>query len=236
MTIGNSLVQSGYSYQIDQICKNISFPLIAIGTQGTTYLHEGRGGWAWSTFCSSKSPFYVNDSLRFKDYIIANNLSNPDIIRVSLGVNDCYGKSPLESIMIYAKQLIENIHNDYPNSLIIIALPTLCENTGNGWIKSYSNLDRYEDYQVRMRELWKMLYDKYSYGKYNRNVQISFDGLFIDRDNGYPKAEGENGYVHNNGVHPSPFGYAQLARGFSNSLNYYLRDALNANHESICDE
>ena len=127
-----------------------------------------------------------------------------------MGINDCYLNPSLEEIMSYAGYLIDIIYHDYPNSLIFIALPTTCEGTGIGWTSVYYSLDNYERYQLRMRELWKRIYNKYGCGHYKQNIQVSYDGLCIDRINGYPK---------NNGVHPNKLGYEELARGFSNTLN-----------------
>jgi lysophospholipase L1-like esterase len=121
----------------------------------------------------------------------------------------------MDTIAANASRLVDTINHDYPRSLIIIAMPTTCEKTGSGWIASYKSMDNFERYQLRIRQLWKILYEKYAYGRYKSNIQVSYDGLCIDRENGYPK---------NNGVHPSPEGYRQLARGFSNTLNYYLRN------------
>lgn len=218
LAIGNSLTGGGFNYQFQQISDDLSCKLNPIGTQGTKYKHEGHGGWAFSTFLSDKSPFFIQNTINFKKYIQDNNLPNPDIIRISLGINDCFGKTNMDNIMSAASRLIDTINHDYPNSLIIIALPTLCENTGEGWIANYHNLENLEPYQLRIRELWKRLSAKYSYGRYKPDIQISYDGLVIDRENGYPK---------NNGVHPNETGYRQLVRGFSNTLNYYLINSKN---------
>jgi hypothetical protein len=215
LVIGNSLTASGFEYQFLQISNDLNFKVNPIGTQGDNNKHEGHPGWMFSTFLSSKSPFFIQNAINFKKYIEINDLPNPDIIRITLGINDCYQKLTIDKIDSDAAQLIDTINHDYPNSLIVIALPTLCENTGAGWIASYGNLENFERYQLRVRELWKRLYAKYSYGKYKPNIQISFDGLVIDRANGYPI---------NNGVHPNQAGYMQLIRGLSNTLNYYLNN------------
>jgi len=212
LSIGNSLTKGGYDYQIPQILNDLDFDVIPEGTQGTGYKHEGHPGWRFRTFLTSLSPFYIDNTINFKKYIENNNLQNPDIIRISLGINDSYGTVPIDTIFKHASRLIDTIYNDYHNSLIIIALPTLCEGTGAGWIATYGDLTNYEPYILRLRSLWKKLYSTYSYGRYYPNIQVSFDGLFIDRINGYPL---------DHGLHPNALGHTQLIRGFSNSLNYY---------------
>jgi hypothetical protein len=215
LAIGNSLTRSGFSEQYDQASKDLDIDLNPIGTQGTTVRHEGRGGWRFDSFLGKESPFFFNDTISLKKYVKVNNFPDPEIFKISLGINDCYGKLPMDTIFNNAFKLIDIVHHDYPDALIIVALPSSCEKTGSGWISSYGSMMNFERYQVRIRKLWKVLYDKYAYGKFHRNIQISFDGLVIDRTNGYPK---------NNGVHPNPGGYRQLSWGFSNTLNHYIRN------------
>lgn len=220
LAIGNSLTESGYVYQFQQILHDLNFQINPIGTQGDIYKHEGHGGWMYSTFLSSVSPFYFQKTISYKKYIENNSLLNPDIIRIDLGINECYGNYPMNDIVRDASNLIDTINHDYPNSLIIIALPTISEKTGSGWIDDYGTLSNFEPYILRIRELWKRLYSKYSFGRYKSNIQVSCDGLFIDRTNGYPI---------NDGVHPNSTGYCQLIRGFSNTLNYYVSKTVSQN-------
>ena len=220
ISMGNSLTALGYVYQFQQLLLDLDFEVNPVGTQGSTYKHEGHSGWMFSTYLGSGSPFYIQNEISFKKYVENNDLQNPDIIRISLGINDCFGNSPMDDIVRNASILIDDIFNDYPNSLIIIALPPLSEGTGAGWIADYGNLSNFEPYLLRMRELWKRLHAKYSYGRYNKNIQLSFDGLFIDRINGYPI---------DNGVHPDQTGYSQLISSFSNTLNYLISKTISPN-------
>lgn len=220
ITIGNSLTALGYVYQFQQVLLDMDFEVNPVGTQGSPYKHEGHSGWMFSTYLGSGSPFFIQNEISIKKYVEDNDLQSPDIIRISLGINDCFGDSPMDDIVRNASILIDDIFNDYPNSLIIIALPPLSEGTGAGWIRDYGDLSNFEPYLLRMRELWKRLYAKYGYGKYDKNIQLSFDGLFIDRINGYPI---------DNGVHPNQTGYSQLIRSFSNTLNYLISKTVSPN-------
>ena len=222
LAIGNSLTTGGFNTMFPQITTDVNFPITPFGKIGTTYKHEGHSGWMFRTFVQSTSPFYIGGKIDFKKYIEDNLFPNPNIVKVSLGINECYGSYSMDEIMGYAKQLIDTIKRDYPNTLILVALPTLCEATGAGWSDDYGNLNNFEPYQIRIRQLWKRLYTRYSYGKYSPNIQMTWDGLFIDRTNGYPI---------NNGVHPNTLGYTQLIRGFSNTLNYYITKTINTNIE-----
>ena len=224
LSVGNSLTNNGFIYMFPQIISDVNFPITPFGLMGTTYKHEGHGGWMFRTFLQSTveytSPFYIQGKIDFKKYIENNSFPNPDIVKISLGINECKENISIDEIMGYAKQLIDTIKRDYPNSLITVAIPSLCELTGAGWIAKYYNLDNFEPYQLRIRQLWKRLYAGYSYGKYSTNIQMSWDGLFIDRKDGYPT---------NNGLHPNSLGYTQLIRGFSNTLNYYINKTINTN-------
>ncbi len=219
LAIGNSLTSGGFSYQFQQISQDLDFTLKPIGTQGTTYPNEGHSGWSFSQFLGSESPFYFNGTIDFKKYIQSNSLPFPDIVRIFLGINDCFSSRPMDAIYQSVDQLINSIKTAYPEALIFIAMPTLCENSGDGWIHDYGNLNNYYPYQLRIRELWRYLIKNYSGTALKKNVRITYEGLCIDRDNGYPL---NSNMVHSGGVHPNAEGYKQLSRGFSNTLNYFL--------------
>ncbi len=227
LTIGNSLTALGYDYQIPKILSDINFEINTIGTEGTIYKHEAHPGWTFQSFLSSISPFYIQNKIDFKSYIGENDLPDPEIIRISLGINDCYGSTLMNNIVQNAYDLINEVSSDYPNSLIIVALPTICESTGSGWLASYGDMSNFEPYILRIRELWKRLYNIYSYGKYKSHIQLSYDGLVIDRKNGYPT---------DNAVHPNYLGYTQLIRGFSNTLNYYVKRTLTSVNDHEADQ
>lgn len=91
LSVGNSLTEGGYKYQIPQILNDLDFNINPIGTRGTTYKHEGYLGWRFRTFLTDLSPFYFDNRINFKKYLETNNLPNPDIIRISLGINDSFG-------------------------------------------------------------------------------------------------------------------------------------------------
>ena len=215
LAIGNSLTNRGFEDQFIQISSDLSCSLNPVGTLGTTYKHEGHGGWRFDSFLRESSPFFFTDTVSISKYIMKNNFPDPDVIKISLGINDCYGNLAMDTILTNAYMLIDTVYHDCPNSLIIIALPSSCEKTGSGWLASYGKMDNFERYQLRIRELWKNIHNKYAYGKYKPNIHVSYDGLCIDRTNGFPE---------DNGVHPNKQGYMQLARGFSNTLNYYLKN------------
>lgn len=221
LAIGNSLTSAGWRYMAQEVDNNLDVSLTCIGTRGSTYLHEGVSGATLDYFCSSaESPFRVNGSnLNFKQYIINNGFDNPDVVRISLGINDTYLAIDTSIILRNARKIIDSLLSHIGQVKILISLPTSACNTTAGWITAYGSDVKYEPYMLRMRILQKTIYSEFSYGKYHMNVDVSYDGLVIDRDNGYPKTDG----IHDNGVHPSEAGYRELIRGTLNVMNHMYR-------------
>lgn len=221
LAVGNSLTTGGFGFQYEQISTDLDFTLKTTGTQGNTLKHEGHSGWEFITFLGSESPFYFDGSIDPARYISANGLVTPAVVKISLGINDCFLSQSMDYISSNADLLISAFLESFPQTLVLIAMPTLCENSGTGWLAAYGTLDNYERYQLRIREFWEYLLSTYGSGSGPDRVHVSYDGLSIDRDVGYPKDGSGN---HTNGVHPNPYGYHQLSRGFSNVLNYYADD------------
>lgn len=229
LTIGNSITAGGFSYQYDEITSNdIDVNLVPYGTRGEEIKHEGHPGWLFETFLGPESPFYYYGQIDINRYLNDNGFPVPDIVKISLGGNDCYWLYELSSITQSADSLITEVREDFPDALILIAMPTLCENSGDGWINNYTSLFKYEIYQLKMRELWEYLLATYSGPSGSQYVQVTYDGLCIDRDEGYPKdSEG----IHIDGLHPNELGYRQLSRGISNVLNRYLQTVHQVDNE-----
>jgi len=218
LSIGNSITVGGIIYQYSEIISDIDVTLVPFGTRGTEVKHEGHAGWMFQSFLGTDSPFYFG-TIDLNQYITSNDFPVPDVVKLSLGPNDCYLSFEMSFIQQSADDLITYIREAFPEALILLAMPTLCENSGDGWISNYGSLTNYERYQLRLRELWEYFLATYSGSNGSQSVQVTYDGLSIDRDEGYPKVDG----VHIDGVHPNELGYRQLSRGFSNVLNRYLQ-------------
>jgi hypothetical protein len=98
---------------------------------------------------------------------------------------------------------------------VIIALNSISENTGAGWNDNYDE-SRYiqDDYIEATHKLWAAFIDTFT--NYNYRVALSYDPIFVNRDEGYPKING----VHSNGVHPAELGYRQLISGLIPVMEY----------------
>ncbi len=87
LTVGNSLTSGGFGYQYQQISTDLDFTLNTTGTRGTTVKHEGHSGWQFKTFLGTESPFHFDGTIDPAQYITSNELEIPDIVRISLGIN-----------------------------------------------------------------------------------------------------------------------------------------------------
>jgi len=219
LAIGNSLTNAGWESMAKQLNDSLNMIFKSIGTHGTSFKHEGISGKTYKYICTdTASPFTKSGiNLNFVQYLITNSLDIPDIIRLSLGINECYAGTNNDTILYYAKKIIDSVLTELPNAKILICIPSTASNTKAGWITNYGSDVNYEPYILRMRILQKSINSTYSYGTYNVNVEVAYDGFVIDRDNGYPKTGG----IHTNGVHPeAPTGYNQLIRGTLNVINH----------------
>ena len=217
LAIGNSLTAQGWIYMNPVIDDTLNITLTSLGTKGSNpNKHEGIAGYTYALFLSSSSPFWIGGSFHIDTYI-TTLLSGvqPDIIRISLGINECAGLIPVATTINNTTTFIDYILSQ-TTAKIIIEMPTTCENTSAGWLANYGSTTNYEPYILLIRELNKQIWNKFKFGQYNARVDVGYGTLTIDRDNGYPKTLG----VHNNGVHPNQTGYQELIKGTLNTINH----------------
>jgi lysophospholipase L1-like esterase len=233
LKIGDSTTESGFDHESDSLQTALPGTLVFIGTKTTNGVnHEGVGGYYYYTFSrtfpgtySTNYPFNNNGVLDFNHYITHNSLANPDIVCFRLGINDCISNAvdqTLPDIQANMEKLVDSLHSQFPNTLIIVSLTSICEGTGGAWLSSYGSWDNpnpashntYDNYQKKMRALWKITHDLYQGGRMHENIQISYEGLCIDRINMFKLTDC---------VHPNDAGYYQYGYILSNSLNYYKK-------------
>lgn len=217
LAIGNSLTYQGWEYQRPYMQTYVNATLTSIGTNGNApNTHEGYGGWTYESFITSGSPFfYAPNRIDISQYLTDNTLSTPDIVRISLGINDCWTHTDTATILSNSEILIDSILSHLPDVKIFVSLPTIGENTGYSYYQTYGNYSGYEEYILWLRSLWHGLDNKYDNGKHSWRVYVCYDGLVINRDAGYPKSKGS----HVNTLHPTQIGHQQLSRGQINVMN-----------------
>jgi lysophospholipase L1-like esterase len=95
IVIGDSLVNAGAITQtLLDISAGDAMHVTMHGTQGIApNQHEGRGGWAISTYVTTGSPFYISGAVNFPQYLTNNSIATPDWVLIHLGINDVFGQT-----------------------------------------------------------------------------------------------------------------------------------------------
>jgi hypothetical protein len=202
--------------------------------------HEGLVGGDWISYSAwVGSPFFKAGVLNVPAYFADNSIATPDYVIIRCGVNAAltycdnqnagYGMSALvlaNDIVGSAKTLIDAFLAFNAGLKIIIGLPTICENSGAGWNAVYDETRYIQDKYIEiLHRIQEALSTTYANKVYNARVDCSYESIFLNSDDGYPKMGG----VHTDSVHLSISGYLQLGQGLSMTLNRvfaedFLRD------------
>lgn len=225
LMIGDSTLDGDLNYTAPRINAVLDEETITyLGTQGTTYKHEGYPGWKFSDFATSASSPFVNGGvIDIANYFTANSIAVPDIVYFRLGINEMYSQcngeltdAEIETILGYADNLIDGFLAYNANLKVIVALPSLCDDDGVGWAASYDEEVYLQDAYIEyMHRFWVKIVERYAGGVYSRRVDCSYEVIHLDRDLGYYMEDG----VHASGVHLSQLGDQQLGYGFAAYLN-----------------
>lgn len=195
--------------------------------------HEGYGGWKWVDFLTkfdpkpagvtagplarkSTSPFIFADEAQkpvfdLPRYFRENSDSQPpDIVTFLLGINDCFAANPdspdvkITEVLANAEKLIAEFRKAAPKALLAIGLTTPPNARQSGFTANYK--DKYPRWgwkRIQHRLVQRML--KQFSGREAENIHLVPTELNLNPLDGYPV---------NNGVHPNPFGYAQIGHSF----------------------
>lgn len=195
--------------------------------------HEGYGGWKWVDFLTkfdpkpagvtagplarkSTSPFIFADEAQkpvfdLPRYFRENSDSQPpDIVTFLLGINDCFAANPdspdvkITEVLANAEKLIAEFRKAAPKALLAIGLTTPPNARQSGFTANYK--DKYPRWgwkRIQHRLVQRML-EQFS-RREAENIHLVPTELNLDPLDGYPV---------NNGVHPNPFGYAQIGHSF----------------------
>lgn len=223
LLIGDSTTANGISYIKAGVDAMTTQTITYLGTKGTTIKHEGIPGASWLTLASSGSPFYKDGAVDVEAYFVDNSIDTPDYVVIRMGVNDMWSQSqytPLTSLnttIIRAKQIIAGLLAYDENIKVIIALPTICENTGAGWNTNYDETVYIQDWYIEyIHQLWDAYVDEFDAGTYDERVSVSAEqAIYVDRNDGYPKTDD----VHMNALHPDQSGYNQIGNGIAIGLS-----------------
>jgi len=220
LLIADSLLVQADTIWTNNINSVLSDSLITyVGTQGTTVKHEGRGGWGFYSFITAGSPFFKGGVLDIASYFADNSIDNPDIVFISLGINDLFmhcgtsddGLTPADitSILNQAKTLIAGFLSYNANLKVVVSIPTICANNTTLWNSNYNPAEYSQDlYIENMHKWWMSFVSEFENNAYNARVSVSYEALFLDRNN------------YTNGVHTDTAG--------SNELGYAKAIAVNS--------
>ena len=222
----------------------VSLTFIGTVTTGYGYQAEGRGGWSALDYLTHyvpvserdpsaaneqkkmPSPFVFSDNdtvadayFDFAQYLTANNLSAPDVIIISLGMND--GNTSADAI----NTMIADIHGDYPNIPIIVSMiPTVPRRITTG--------DFYS--RKTTRENQNLSYIAKFDGRESEKIYISPEhlaldgilGLIGDTQNVNPvslESGDEVTEIVNTSIHPTAVGAWNIAKWKYETLLYVMQ-------------
>jgi len=224
-----------------------------VGTQtdtvnGIIVNHEGKGGWLYRYFATDTvdNPFWISGKLDFQQYCTDNSIAGGiDYVVINLGINDSnnwvdptreWTAAEIETYCIdHAKNLVDAIldpTDGYPSCKVIIGIeptgawdPTVYSYSGEGWNFRYYSM-------LSLQKINKRLLDVFDGGSYGTQVDVCFDGLWVDRTYGYQVAtvaesarSATTKLVITDRVHPSYIGYQQIADSFYSHLRWWMAKA-----------
>lgn len=237
MFIGDSLTQ--YATYIAQLLNIFDDDVVSCESVGTrsstaydanntqrTILHEGRGGWTASDYCTQASkggvsnPFFNPTSQKFDfSYYMSNQSVNaPDFVFVMLGTNDMSGEPA--GVVAHYQEMVDSIKAYNSNIFVFV----------NMCVPVYKYA--YAEYSGTFRTCWADII---------RGVLKTFGSvidsskkmalpcyLFFDSVNDFGSFGNPN-YLYNGDyrnvsdpVHPAPTGYYKMAETIFNNLKYVL--------------
>ncbi len=196
--------------------------------------HEGYGGWRWIDFLEkftaqapgvtagplarkATSPFVFPaadgktgafDLPRYFRESCA--IQPPDVVTFLLGINDCFAADPnhpdpkINEVLDNADKLLAAFHLAAPKAMLAVGLTTPPNARQEGFTANYK--DKYPRWgwkRIQHRIVQRML-ERLSHRE-NEGIYLVPTELNLDPVDGFPT---------NNGVHPNPTGYAQIAGSF----------------------
>jgi lysophospholipase L1-like esterase len=246
LCIGDSLTAASiYTAEIAKLGSGGNNPQVTLlGTTGpgSGNVHEGYGGWRYETFLDKwvanpapdatanlkSSPFLFMENGKptfdFPRYLKEKlNGEMPDYVTIMLGTNDVFGATDenrsdtVESMIGYAKTLIDGIRAALPNAKIAILPPVPPNASQDAFGANYhSNQTRWG---YRKNQFLAVLRLTQVFGdRENENLYIVPAYVNLDCAHNFPSAliavnaRNETKLMRGtNGVHPAAPGYLQIA-------------------------
>lgn len=160
------------------------------------------------------------DVAQYKTLCGLANTDKIDAVSFQFGINDDDLADDTEKLYSYIKALYNAFIGDNPSCKFIVGLTTTSGNTLNGCGANYgasSNWKSYQENVYKIRKYYLSLLDDSTMP----NLRIATPHLYLDRYYGYGFSTrqvsaryAETEKYHNNFVHPTSSGYAQMADAY----------------------
>ncbi|WP_313627502.1 SGNH/GDSL hydrolase family protein [Enterococcus italicus] len=212
--IGDSYIDEGYI--LERIKENLGDNVQLIGRKTTRSVnHEGNGGWQFTSYMGSNSPFLNPETglFDFAYYLNSNSLATPDLVVFNLGINDVVNLTTDDSVTSkfeIAKTTFDTIIANIKSfsSSIKIAWSTPAPPNSSKAIFG-------EKYGTT-RSQWRVKYNNHLFTKlmidyYQDKIDIIAQHIVVDTDNNYKDP-----------IHCNETGYKQLGdyqTAYLNSLS-----------------
>lgn len=172
-------------------------------------------------------PFWNSTANKFdiKTYVNDYCGNKVDYIFILLGINSLYGTKPftsVDSVLDSCKNLLRKIHDDLPNTKILLSTNNLIsQNGGLGF--NYNAQTYFGQYDVAVInhlifDMNKAYYTLETDAEFKQYVEVINTHAQFDADNAFPittknvnTRSGETESIGTNGVHPTNNGYWQIA-------------------------
>ena len=237
IVIGDSLVGAG---AITQTLLDISagdvMTVTMLGTQGTApNKHEGRGGWAISTYVTTGSPFYISGAVNFPQYLTNNSIATPDWVLIHLGINDVFGQtsdaaanSTANAAFVNLDILIASIKAAGAGVNVGLMIPTPGSKFEDAFGNNYATGQTGWRFKRNILIWARQLIATYAGQEANR-IYLIPSNTALDTVNNMSVAASApvnsrslvSSTRQSNGVHPSTQGYQQIADAVWAFLKFY---------------
>lgn len=237
MFLGSSTIETGIvPFECYRLLGLDGFTINQIGTINTLYAPsvvkcEGRSGWTFANYTNDNAPtvsgttrtnpFRKNNVLDFSAYLLDNSLQKPDIVYISLGINDVSGYTTEQPdgtfslVASYAQTFITAMLNAWSGTKIIIALPHL------GAYNPPSATAIQDIRTVNLAKLGKKFIDIFDENRFNSRVYLSDSNQMVDRIEGHSytatpvssRLSSVTERVYSDYVHPSASGGSGSGQG-----------------------
>ncbi len=230
LMIGDSTTANGIMMgELARLFSTNNMKVTFVGTKGTPpALHEGITGWTFANFLTSPaSPFVFNGTFDFAQYLATNKitLAPNDWVMVNLGINDIFAipggpasGAAVANVYSNLTTLVSGIKSVVPTARIGVCLtiPPPALQDGFGYV--YGDLRTVPEYRG-VQDVWIAKILQGFDGGAVPQVSLIPINANLDTFNNYPlinvpvnaRNPGVTFQVPDNGVHPAPVGYYQIA-------------------------